>query len=171
MKDMITHEYRYLVFENNGQPVTTSLKVAEKFGKRHADVLRAVRNLDCSPEFAERNFAFCYENNELQNGKPRPLFTMTKDGFIFLVFGFTGKSAGSIKELFINAFNWMADQLFGGMKNTYRQLAVVERKIATLNANASEGGRQMALKRWHVKPLQLECDRLWQKAQPMLPHI
>ncbi|WP_250134786.1 Rha family transcriptional regulator, partial [Pseudomonas aeruginosa] len=33
---------------NDGQVVTTSLKVAERFGKRHDNVLRAIDNLDCS---------------------------------------------------------------------------------------------------------------------------
>jgi hypothetical protein len=37
--------------------VTTSLIVAEVFGKRHSDVLRDVENLSCSQEFRERNFA------------------------------------------------------------------------------------------------------------------
>ena len=36
---------------------------------------------------------------------------MTKDGFVFLVMGFTGKAASQIKEAYINAFNWMAEQL------------------------------------------------------------
>lgn len=36
---------------------------------------------------------------------------MTKDGFIFLVMGFTGQKAAAIKEAYINAFNMMALQL------------------------------------------------------------
>lgn len=40
-----------------GKPTTTSLDVAKHFGKQHKDVLRAIRNLDCSTEFHERNFA------------------------------------------------------------------------------------------------------------------
>jgi anti-repressor protein len=31
--------------------------VADKFGKLHKDVLRAVRGIEMSAEFAERNFA------------------------------------------------------------------------------------------------------------------
>jgi phage regulator Rha-like protein len=37
--------------------ITTSLDVAEKFGKRHNTVLRAIKNLDCSDAFRLRNFA------------------------------------------------------------------------------------------------------------------
>ena len=47
-----------LVYENEkGVDITTSLIVAQVFGKRNSDVLRDVRNLNCSNEFRERNFA------------------------------------------------------------------------------------------------------------------
>ncbi|MDT2306841.1 Rha family transcriptional regulator, partial [Paenibacillus larvae] len=46
-----------LVFIENGKTVTDSLTVAEVFGKRHADVLRSIHNLECSDDFNERNFA------------------------------------------------------------------------------------------------------------------
>ena len=35
---------------------TTSLIIAEHFGKAHKDVLRAIDNLSCSDEFSRRNF-------------------------------------------------------------------------------------------------------------------
>ena len=47
-----------LVIVKNGKPICNSLMVAEKFEKRHADVIRAIQNLECSPDFTERNFAF-----------------------------------------------------------------------------------------------------------------
>lgn len=40
-----------------------------------------------------------------------PYYEMTRDGFVFLVMGFTGAKAAAIKEAYIAAFNWMADQL------------------------------------------------------------
>ncbi|WP_234887973.1 Rha family transcriptional regulator [Aeromonas caviae] len=100
-----------IVSLHQGKPITTSMKVAEVFGKRHDDVLRKIRNLECSVEFTARNFSVCSKNNELQNGKPQPFYEMTKDGFMFLVMGFTGAKAAASKEAYINAFNWMAEQL------------------------------------------------------------
>ncbi|WP_411904761.1 ash family protein, partial [Salmonella enterica] len=41
----------------NGQAVTSSLAVADYFNKRHDDVLKKIRAIDCSPEFTARNFA------------------------------------------------------------------------------------------------------------------
>ncbi|WP_299077888.1 Rha family transcriptional regulator [uncultured Paraglaciecola sp.] len=88
---------------------TTSLKVAEVFGKQHKDVLKKIGNVECSSEFNRRNFApvtyFDAKNEE------RKSVEMTKDGFIFLVMGFTGKKAAEIKEKYIEAFNWMEKQL------------------------------------------------------------
>lgn len=88
--------------------VTDSFNVATFFGKRHDDVIRKIRKLDCSNCFTNRNFTVCHKNNELQNGKLQPFYQMTKDGFMFLVMGFTGKRAAEIKERYINAFNEMA---------------------------------------------------------------
>jgi len=42
---------------SNNQPVTTSLLVAEAFGKRHNDVMRKVQGLECSEEFRCANFS------------------------------------------------------------------------------------------------------------------
>lgn len=92
-----------------GQPVTTSLKVAEVFGKQHKDVLRKIATLDYSKDFNERNFALVtYLDGK---GEARPAYEMTKDGFIFVVMGFTGAKAAATKEAYINAFNWMSKQL------------------------------------------------------------
>jgi Rha family phage regulatory protein len=93
-----------LVIDYHHKPVTTSLLVAERFGKRHDDVLRAIRGLDCSPEFSLRNFT---ESNYGLRGKQYPMYYITKDGFAFLVMGFTGLTAARFKEEYIEQFNKM----------------------------------------------------------------
>ena len=98
-----------LVTISEGKLSTTSLIVAKRFGKRHADVLRAVENLECSQEFRERNFAL--SNSLTQQGKSMPLYVITRDGFTMLAMGFTGAAAAEWKELYIKAFNEMEKQL------------------------------------------------------------
>lgn len=97
---------------HQGQPVTTSLKVAEVFGKRHSHVLRAIESLECPSEFTSAHF---WAHEEIiQAGavkRASKFYEMTKDGFMLLVMGFTGKPAMATKIAFINAFNWMAEQL------------------------------------------------------------
>ena len=103
----------------DGQPTTTSLDVAAHFGKRHDTVLRAVRQLDCSPEFHARNFAAMETEVQIGLGKVRkaPAFRLTRDGFTFLCMGFTGKEAAKWKEAYINAFNEMERALSGAAVN------------------------------------------------------
>lgn len=93
----------------DGRIIATSIQVAEHFGKRHADVLRAIKNLDCSKDFAERNFALSDFTDS--TGRKLPCYRMTRDGFTFLAMGFTGKEAARWKEAYINAFNQMESEL------------------------------------------------------------
>lgn len=97
----------------DGQAVTSSLAVANFFSKRHDDVLKKIRTLDCSPEFCARNFAETSISVNQPNGGTRklPCYQITRDGFAFLAMGFTGKRAARFKEAYINAFNQMEKQL------------------------------------------------------------
>ena len=99
-----------MFFDNDG-PVTTTLAVAKHFEKEHKDVLRAVETLDCSPEYRQRNFALSFYEVEGPNNATRkhPMYNLTRDGFMFLVMGFTGKEAAAWKEGFIYAFNNLKD--------------------------------------------------------------
>lgn len=104
-----------LVSVNNGKAVTTSLQVAEVFNKLHRHVLRDIRNLECSSNFQESNFGLSFYHSKLLNGgyKKQPMYYITKDGFVFLAMGFTGKVAAQFKEAYINAFNEMENKLKG----------------------------------------------------------
>ncbi len=94
---------------HNNQVTTDSLTVADRFGKRHCDVLRSIKMLKCSKEFSERNFALAEYLDE--QGKPRTYYDMTYDGWMFLVMGFTGEKAAEWKEKFIVAFRAMEAKL------------------------------------------------------------
>jgi len=97
----------------NGHATTTSNQIAEHFGKRHDTVLRTIRNLECSPEYHARNFAEMVVEVEIGSGATRsdPAYTITRDGFVFLAMGFTGKEAAQWKEAYIEAFNAMESAL------------------------------------------------------------
>ena len=103
-----------LVFKGeNSQALTNSLLLAEKFGKTHDNVLKAIRNIvgggvvknDETPMFVEST----YFNQ--QNGQDYPLFVMNRDGFTLLAMGFTGKKALQFKLDYIAAFNAMENEL------------------------------------------------------------
>lgn len=93
-----------LVIQNQaGRDVTTSLIVAEVFGKEHNKVCRDIESLSCSESFRVANFGV--SSYRSQQNKELPMYEMTKDGFSFLVMGYTGSKAGQFKEAFINEFN------------------------------------------------------------------
>lgn len=102
----------------NGQIKTTSLKVAEHFRKQHKNVLRDIENLEIPEEFRQLNFEPSSYINE--QGKEQPCFEMTKDGFIFLVMGFTGKDAAKWKIAYINEFNRMEQALLDAKQDLSR---------------------------------------------------
>ncbi len=97
----------------NGHPVVTSLRVAESFGKRHNNVLKAIRALPCSPEFRALNFEQTFVETPIPNGATRrdTIIEMTRDGFTIIAMGFTGKDAVAWKERYIAAFNAMEAKL------------------------------------------------------------
>lgn len=104
---------------HNGKAVTTSQAVAEYFNKRHDDVLKKLRALECSTDFSARNFAEAEYKDE--QGKKRPMYEMTKDGFVFLVMGFTGKKAAAFKEAYIAEFNRMESECQPNKSSFYTQ--------------------------------------------------
>ncbi|HCG0932763.1 Rha family transcriptional regulator [Pseudomonas aeruginosa] len=92
-----------------GKPTTTSLDVAKHFRKRHDNVLRDIKNLECPEDFALLNFEECSRTGA--NNRPEPYVRMARDGFTLLCMGFTGKEAMHWKIAYINAFNKMEQVL------------------------------------------------------------
>lgn len=102
-----------LVFKGqNNKVVTTSLKIAEVFGKEHQHILRDIRELidgvskiGDTPMFEETTYI------HPQNKQQYPMFLMNRDGFTLLAMGFTGDKALRFKMAYINAFNEMEKAL------------------------------------------------------------
>ncbi|GGJ61781.1 Rha family transcriptional regulator [Virgibacillus salexigens] len=135
-----------LVFVKNKEVVTDSLTVAHVFKKRHDNVIRDIRTLECSTEFSLLNFK---ESNYEVRGKEYPMFYITQDGFSFLVMGYTGKKAAEFKEKYISAFRKMEkqlkeprvlsekEQLIASMKlslDTSEELSDVKEKVTNLES-------------------------------------
>ena len=97
------------VFASKNKIWVSSRDVAVKFEKNHRDVIRSVKNLDCSREFTERNFALSEYKDP--TGRTLPQYLMTRDGFTVLAMGFTGPKAARFKEAYIAEFNRMEEEL------------------------------------------------------------
>lgn len=167
-----------LVSIENEVPKTTSLVVAKFFGKRHANVIRDIERLDCSDDFMKLNFELVMEsmtyvdsNGVSQNKttKRADYYSMTKDGLIFLVMGFTGKQAAKLKEAYINEFNRMSDILNQRQSSLMYQYNKVSIAYDTATRNASDAGRALSLLGKQVKPdLQERLDKLEKQMQLVL---
>lgn len=96
---------------HSGRPATTSLEVAKFFSKRHDHVVRSIQDLisNTPKSFSAPNFGAAEYSDE--QGKPRPMFILYRDGFMLLVMGYTGKKALAMKLAYIEAFNRMEEEL------------------------------------------------------------
>ena len=106
------------VILRNGEPVTTSLEIAQRFGKRHNDVLRDIRQISlrksAQPNSDLTQFLEVHiseSNYQDSRGKTYPVHYLTKDGFTLLAMGYTGEQAMLFKIAYINEFNRMKAEL------------------------------------------------------------
>lgn len=92
---------------NGRQVTTTSMAVAERFGKRHDNLVRAIRKLEVDQDWYLLNFEEIQVDTDLGMGRIRkdPAYKITRDGFAILAMGFTGPEAMKWKVAYIRAFN------------------------------------------------------------------
>ncbi|MDT2509999.1 Rha family transcriptional regulator [Enterococcus avium] len=99
-----------LVIMKDRQAVTSSLNVAENFGKNHQHVLR---DIDGLKEGVQNWTDLFYEDTYIhpQNKQEYRVIYMNRDGFTILAMGFTGKKALQFKLKYIEAFNQMEEHI------------------------------------------------------------
>jgi Rha family phage regulatory protein len=150
--------------------LTDSRRVAKHFGKRHADVLRSIKLMDCSDAFRERNFALTSTLVASPKGGHRkaPVVTMTKDGFVFLAMGFTGKDAARLKEAYIGALNAMAEQMHQRDQTLWQQMQALIAKEVDSKVRASFGAHLMLQRKRQIPSINRERDLLERQLQPHL---
>lgn len=113
--ELIDTSRQPVVFAKDGEVFANSRDVETVFGKNHADVIRAIRNLiEQEPDLRLRNFAeTVLSRDNPSGGSPifSPCFDMNRDGFTLLAMGFTGGKALKWKLRYIEAFNAMEAEL------------------------------------------------------------
>lgn len=92
-----------LVFLQNEQALTTSLKVVEYFEKEHFNIIRDIRTLIeqmASVSHPSKMGSAMFQEASYQaeeGGRRYPMYLMNHDGFTLLAIGFTGKKALQFK--------------------------------------------------------------------------
>lgn len=96
-------ETEIVIFEKGNDVFTTSLDIAEKFGKRHEYVVKKIERIDDLDGFTAQTFL----RSEFKDssGRVSRMYNITRDGFAFLAMGFTGKEGDKWKVKYIRAFN------------------------------------------------------------------
>lgn len=117
----ISINFQDFVQIHNNQAVTTSEFIAKAFGKAHKNVLAKIDELltQVPDSFGKLNFKPTEKVSKQTFGERKErAYELTKDGFMLLVMGFTGKAAMSIKIAYIEAFNAMAAALQNPLSTT-----------------------------------------------------
>ncbi|MDR1568604.1 MAG: Rha family transcriptional regulator [Streptococcaceae bacterium] len=108
MESVANNQFNVII--QNKQAITTSLEVARVFHKRHDNILQKIDNILANSKL--RALKMFIEGTYLdEQGKTRRMYYMNRDGFTFLVTGFTGKRADEFKILYIQTFNRMENEL------------------------------------------------------------
>ena len=95
-----------LVYLKHDEVVCDSLQVAEKFGKRHDNVVRDIVNLLKNEEIKNKKI-FHQSTYKDSKGRTYKSYTMNRKGFTVLVMGFNGEEAIHWKLMYIDAFDKM----------------------------------------------------------------
>lgn len=150
-----------LVFKGSGnQVLTNSLLVAEKFGKRHADVIRSIEKLlHTEDESLNAKMRLAFESSSYvdSTGKSNPVYIMNRKGFSILVMGYNGVKALNFKNDFYDAFDLMEQDLkehnrrLSGaeflleqaklMVEQEKRIVNVERRLDAMEQEREESGR------------------------------
>ena len=135
--------------------VTTSLKVAEMFDKRHDNVLRDIKDLLEVGEIDALHFEVISYKDSMNRDKP--MYLIDRDGFTLLAMGFTGKEALKFKVQYIQAFNKMEEEL---VEKTKFQLPTTFAQALQLAATQAEELEKQQLLLEEQKPKVVMYDTI-----------
>ena len=135
----------------DGEMVVSSREVANNFGKRHTEVLRTIEDKINRNAKLRSDKYFIETTYKAGTGKEYKEYLMTRDGFSFLVMGFTGSKADEWKIKYIEAFNKMEEH--------------IKTMPTALPSNYKEALQQLLLEVEEKEKLQIEVKELIPKAK------
>ena len=98
------------------ESLTTSLHIADVFGKRHADVFKKIDNI--SEEVKDkRNITLIFYKDSMN--RKQKVYKLNRDACAFIVFGFTGEKAEKFRWDFIDAFNAMEEFIKSRLQGSF----------------------------------------------------
>lgn len=149
MSALVINNIQVNLVSKDGKVFATSLDVAKVFEKEHRRVLQDIREMS---ERAQHNFVqSSYINSQ---NREMPMYEMNRDGFTFLVMGFTGEKAENFKLDFIDGFNKMENALREQQKSSPLQILEQMFQVAKEHDNRLEAlEKTKRLEGWQEKRL------------------
>ncbi len=129
-----------LFMSTDGVPFTTSRAIAERFGKKHKNVIQTIEKLLSkmpNPEFSRLNFQPRDYIDE--RGKKQPEYKLTHDGFAFLAMRFSGQQAMEWQIAFLTAFNQMEAEAKATQQRYAKVLDIVRPSLRPVTESAMQG--------------------------------
>lgn len=156
------------VKEYEGQPVVSSREVANNFEKEHSKVLRTIKEkIEVNPILASPKY-FIESTYLDKSNRQSKEYLLTRDGFSFLVMGFTGAKADMWKLKYIEAFNKMEEKLknlnpYTGISKELQAIFTIDKKQQQIEQNVNEVKQDLKNFKDNAPLFNIECDTL-QKA-------
>ena len=139
MKALIKMNESGIMADRSGIARVDSRYVAGAFEKQHKNVLQRIAQITSeesgySKEFTELNF----QPNKYKDDRGRKCtcYLMTRDGFVALAMGFTGKKADYFKEQYIRLFNEMEQHIII-MQNLREQCPMLTEALKNMTEDPS----------------------------------
>lgn len=146
-----------LVFKgNDGQALTNSLLVAQKFEKKHSHVLDAIRKIMATTENSAVLGMFAESQYVNEQNKEQPMYIMNRDGFTLLAMGFTGNKALQFKVDYIGEFNRMEKEIKEGVHQLNKPTTPAQMFALQAQINLDNENRLNALEK---KMEEIEVER------------
>lgn len=156
------------VKEYEGQPVVSSREVANNFEKEHSKVLRTIKEkIEVNPILASPKY-FIESTYLDKSNRQSKEYLLTRDGFSFLVMGFTGAKADMWKLKYIEAFNKMEEKLknlnpYAGISKELQAIFTIDKKQQQIEQNVKAVKEDLKNFKDNAPLFNIECDTL-QKA-------
>lgn len=160
------------ILNQEGQLVVTSRQISEDFRKRNSHVVEAIEN---------KIKSLTAENSEVEisklfipttynhNGNEYKEYLLTRDGFTFIVMGFTGAKADAWKLKYIEAFNKMEkaikEQQLPKLSKELQAILMLDEKAVEMDSRISNLEERMTIETGSQKVL---CDLVNKKVMAVL---
>lgn len=129
--DVVETEKSLEIISKEGNLVVSSRQIAERFNKRHADVLESIENIITeNSAVTDMIFESFYQAG---TGKRYKEYFMNRDGFSLVAMGFTGKKAMEWKIKYIAKFNELEKEAHKyDISNASPELQIIQQMINNL---------------------------------------